>query len=313
VTHAFDGLPPREAPPKNTTALNSFLNAAAKKTDQAFDRLGWLTGSVIVMAALQRALGSDGRPDFLIKGGAYLEHRLEVGARATRDVDTVYRGAIADFETALDSALAQPWEPFELARTEIEVVENARTTNKPRRLYIQLKIRGQVFRKIKVEVSFSEGRIGDEDERFAAPDLSALGLGAPDEIAGITMAYQVAQKLHACTDPDAPAPEGDGKPFFNDRVRDVVDLLLLRGAFFPEGSELGAVRVAAEDVFRARALEAEELGLVPRTWPPELTAWQSWADGWRKPADQAGIEIGLDEALGELNEWVAEIARSAAR
>ncbi|MGV8911376.1 MAG: nucleotidyl transferase AbiEii/AbiGii toxin family protein [Rhodoglobus sp.] len=313
MTYAFEGLPPRDAPPKNAAALNSFLNAAAKRTDQAVDRLGWLTGSVIVMAVLQRALGSDGRPDFLIKGGAYLEHRLEVGARATKDVDTVYRGAIADFETALDSALAQPWEPFELARTEIEVVENARTTSKPRRLYIQLKIRGQVFRRIKVEVSFSEGRIGEEDERFTAPNLSALGLGAPDEIAGVTMSYQVAQKLHACTDPDDPAPEGDGKPFFNDRVRDVVDLLLLRDAFFPAGSELGTVRIAAEDIFSARALEAEELWLVPRTWPPELIACKSWADDWQKPADQAGISIGLDEALATLNEWVAEIARSAAQ
>ena len=195
----------------------------------------------------------------------------------------------------------------------MELVENARTTNKPRRFHIQLKIRGQVFRKIKVEVSFSEGRIGEEDERFTAPDLSALGLGAPDEIAGITMAYQVAQKLHACTDPDDPTPESDGKQFFNDRVRDVVDLLLLRDAFFPAGSELAAVRAAAEDVFAARAIEARTLGLVPRTWPPELSSWQSWAEGWQKPADKAGISLSLDEALAALNEWVGEIARSAAQ
>ncbi|WP_341953496.1 nucleotidyl transferase AbiEii/AbiGii toxin family protein [Salinibacterium sp. TMP30] len=313
MTGAFHGLPPREAPPKNTAALNSFLNTAAKKTDQAVDRLGWLAGSVIVMAVLQRALGSDGRPEFLIKGGAYLEHRLEIGARATKDVDTVYRGAIAEFETALDAALAEPWEPFELVRTEIEVVENARTTNKPRRFHIQLKIRGQVFRKIKVEVSFSEGKMGEEDERFTAPDLSALGLGVPNDIAGITMAYQVARKIHACTDPDDPAPEGNGKPFLNDRVRDTVDLLLLRDAFFPAGSELTTVRVAVEHVFEARAIEAEKLGLKPRAWPPELIAWQSWAEGWQKPADQAGVSIGLAEALATLNEWVGEIARSPAQ
>ncbi|MBH0022603.1 nucleotidyl transferase AbiEii/AbiGii toxin family protein [Salinibacterium sp. SWN248] len=309
----FEGLPPRDALPKNTAALNSFLNAAAKKTDQAVDRLGWLAGSVIVMAVLQRALGADGRPEFLIKGGAYLEHRLEIGARATKDVDTVYRGAIADFESALDSVLAEPWEPFELTRTEIETVENARTTNKPRRFHIQLKIRGQVFRKIKVEVSFSEGKIGEGDERFTAPDLSALDLGIPDEIAGITMAYQVAQKLHACTDPDDPTPEGGGKPFFNDRVRDVVDLLLLRDAFFPAGSELSTVKAAAEDVFEARAAEAEKLGFTPRRWPPEITTWKSWAEGWQKPADQAAIKASLEEALATLNEWVKEIEQAAAR
>jgi hypothetical protein len=44
---------------------------------------------------------------------------------------------------------------------------------------------------------------------------------SPDTLATLALRFQIAQKLHACTDPhDSPAS-------INDRPRDVVDLLLL--------------------------------------------------------------------------------------
>lgn len=38
-------------------------------------------------------LFQDGKPRFLIKGGAYIELRLGMRARATKDVDTLFRGS----------------------------------------------------------------------------------------------------------------------------------------------------------------------------------------------------------------------------
>lgn len=306
----LEALPPHE-PPKTTGALNQFLNIAATKTGQNAERLSWLSASVIVMAVLQRARGADGEALFLIKGGAYLEHRLSVGARATKDVDTLFRGAVTGFMGALDHAIAEPWGPFEIARTEVEVIENAKTTAKPRRFYLQLKIRGQVFRRIKVEVSFGEGSVGKEVETFRAPNLLALGLETPDEIAGITMAYQIAQKLHASSDPDVPNPMGESRPYFNDRVRDLVDLMLLRDAYFPDGSDLGPVKIAAVDVFNARSEEATKLGLADRTWPPTMQAWALWPEGWQRPADQAGVTVSLEEALASVNAWIIAIDEAA--
>lgn len=307
---ALEELPPH-APPKTTGALNQFLNTAANKTGQSAERLSWLSASVIVMAVLQRARAADGEALFLIKGGAYLEHRLSVGARATKDVDTLFRGAVTEFMGALDETIAEPWGPFEIARTDVEVIENAKTTAKPRRLYLQLKIRGQVFRRIKVEVSFGEGSVGEKVETFRAPNLLALGLETPHEIAGITMAYQIAQKLHASTDPDLPSPTDDGKPHLNDRVRDLVDLILLRDAYFPHGSNLDQMKIAAVDVFTVRSQEATKLGLPNRTWPPTMEAWALWPEGWQKPADQAGLTLTLDEALARINAWVVDIEAAA--
>ncbi len=120
----------------------------------------------------------------------------------------------------------------------------------------------------------------------------------------ISLAYQVAQKFHAATDPDSP-PE-----FVNDRVRDIVDLTLIREAFFPAGSDLSELRAAAEDVFTARALEADQLGLAPRAWPPVIEANDVWRDTWHIPAGQVGLDIAVDDAIAATNEWIAAIARA---
>ena len=92
----------------------------------AVRRLGWIVASSIVVAALQRALHDDGRPVFLLKGGAYLEIRLGLATRATKDVDTLFRGDFDKFIDSLDEALREPWGALELQRTEIEVIEQAR-------------------------------------------------------------------------------------------------------------------------------------------------------------------------------------------
>jgi hypothetical protein len=77
---------------------------------------------------------------------------------------------------------------------------------------------------------------------------------SPGHVAGIAMPYQVAQKLHASTDPDDP-PE-----FLNDRVRDIPGLLLIKDHSYPGGPTV-ELSAACFDVFHARAAEATALDL----------------------------------------------------
>lgn len=56
----------------------------------------------------------------------------------------------------------------------------------------------------RIEVSFPEAHIADSAEPVPAPRAGFFGIAAPGHLAGIAMGYQVAQKLHACTDPDDP-------------------------------------------------------------------------------------------------------------
>ena len=63
-------------------------HAAGRIGDEAAGgRLGGLIASSIAVAAVQRALDTDGRQLFLLKGGTLLQHRLRATARATKDVD----------------------------------------------------------------------------------------------------------------------------------------------------------------------------------------------------------------------------------
>lgn len=293
-------LPDKDRTPISARVLNNWLRDAQRQTGVGEGRLGWILASTIVVAALQRALGEDQQPLFLVKGGLFMEFHLGLRARTTKDVDALFRGNLEQFETALDAAIAEPWGPFILQRSTLEEIVAARRLVKPRRFDIKLLIKGAVWRRIQVEVSFPEGHIADVAEPVPAPGAGFFGITTPDEIAGIAMAYQVAQKTHACTDPDEP-PE-----FINDRVRDVVDLLLIKDNFYPEGPQV-TLREACVDVFDARAAEATTLGLTARHWPPQIVANDEWARAYLSLALPVGVTLSLEEALAEVNSWITQI------
>lgn len=134
------------------------------------------------------------------------------------------------------------------------------------------------------------------------PPLGGFGLPDPDALVGIAMRFQIAQKLHAVSDPHEP-PDS-----INDRARDVVDLLLLRDLAASTGSPaLAEIRQAAMAVFTARADEAVQLGLATRAWPPTLVAHPHWADDFARAATSGGVGLSLDEAVAHVNAWIKEI------
>lgn len=296
-------LPDRQRTPVSARALNMWLRDAQTRTGVGEKRIGWLLASTVAVAALQRALGADEEPLFLLKGGLFMEFHLGLDARVTKDVDALFRGGVERFESALDAAISEPWGPFTLQRTAIEEITGARRLAKPRRFDLKLLIKGTVWRRIKVEISFPEGHIADGLESVPTPRAGFFGIPTPDHLSGIAMAYQVAQKLHACTDPDDP-PE-----FLNDRVRDVVDLLLIRDRFYG-GLAAIDVRAACVDVFSARAAEASEVGQPVRRWPPVLAVPnEEWVRAYPALAESVDISLTLDQAVSALNDWIVSMER----
>ena len=297
-------LPDRQRSPGSARVLNTWLREAQTKTGVGEKRIGWLLASTVAVAGLQRAIGFDHQPLFLLKGGLLMEFHLGLSARVTKDVDALFRGELAKFESALDAAIAEPWGPFTLQRTAVEEIAGARRLVKPRRFDLKLLIKGAVWRRIKIEVSFPEGHIAEGAEPVPAPNAGFFGITTPDHLAGIAMAYQVAQKLHACTDPDEPPA------FINDRGRDVVDLLLIRDRFYPD-LPATSVRAACVDVFDARAAEAGAVDLPPRRWPPRLVVPNDeWIRVYPALAESVGISLTLDQAVTQLGEWVEAIEQA---
>ena len=293
----FD-LPDKQRPVPSVRALEKWLNDAERDTGVAPKRLGWLVASTVVVAALQRALGDDQQPVFLVKGGVYIEYHLGLRARATTDVDTLFRGSLAEFEQCLDEALAQPWGPFQLVRTAIEVIDAPKLI-KPRRLWVQLLAKGRVWRRIKVEVSFPEGKSAENMMSVPTPNIGFFGLSTPDQLLGMAMDYQVAQKFHAASDPDEEGYE-------NQRVHDILDLLLVKDAFYP-GKPPVSLKTACLDTFAYRAEEARQLGRLVRQWPPVFHINDYWRRTYPPLAAELGITLTIDEAVAVIGAWVDEI------
>lgn len=302
----FADLPNKNRLPKSARILDGWVRDAQKLVGSRGERVGWILASTIVAAALQRA-NRDGAPVFLLKGGVFIERALDLNSRATKDLDTLYRGVESDLADHIDRALAEPWGEITFSRTPITVIEKAKRIEKPRRFKVRLDIRGVRWRTIQVEASFAEGASGEQKGSLSAPSTGFFGIEQPDDLVTIAMSYQIAQKFHACTDPDDP-PE-----FVNDRVRDIADLVLIRDAFYPHLSDLFAVRAAAEDVFDSRAAEAEVLGHEPRKWPPAVVANDVWRSTWHIPAGQAGLDLTLDEAIANVNAWIEQVAGATPR
>lgn len=298
--HPFASLSDRDKEPSSKRVLDTWIAHAVGSTGIVERRLGWIVASSVAIGALQRAVHTDGQPRFLLKGGAYLEVRLGLRSRATSDIDALFRGDFDEFLATLDTCL-EPWGALELSRSEVTAIESARRVVKPRRFKLQMSIKGKAWRSVDVEVAPSEGRMDEAVEAIPAPPLGHFGLPSPAELAGIALDYQVAQKLHASTDPHQPPDAA------NLRARDLVDLLLLRDAFYRDADDVRGLRAACADLFASRYAEAEQLQLEPRPWPPQVVAYTHWHSDYASATEEVGIDLTLDDAAEQLNEWIAAI------
>jgi hypothetical protein len=150
-------------------------------------------------------------------------------------------------------------------------------------------LNGVTWRRVQIEVSPDEGHAGTAPEQIPSLSLAGVGLPIPDHLVSLSMLHQIAQKVHASTDPPA---------FVNDRARDVVDLLLLRTLTETTGHPSSTeIRATVEDIFAARLAEAEAADAPSRTWPTRLTVHQHWGPSFATAADSAGLTITLTDAV----------------
>lgn len=277
---------PKRKPPNTVSLLQRLVNERAREQDVAVIRLQRWISFMVFAAVLERVRDEHDEPLFVARGGVAMELRLGLEARATQDFDTTFRASVETMLTSLDQALAEPYGGFQLTRTEVEY-ENARGFTK---LRIRLAYRGRSWQSILLEMMPSDGSWAAEIEMVPAIDISEFGLDGPDAIPCIPIRYQIAQKIHACTE-----TLENGKP--NDRSRDLIDLLLLR-ALVPDGT-LPSVRDACIETFKIRT---------NHTWPPTLTVPEHWADQYAEEARELDFEItGVDEAANRFRELIAEI------
>lgn len=259
----------RPAPP-SVGKLEKYVLAHANSAGMAVGRVRHWTSFMLLSGALERAASRLGGPRFIVKGGVALELRLHDGrARATEDLDIVAVCDEDDLVAALDDSLREPYHDCTFSRRP----ETRALGDKAVRVWVQIAYRSQRWATVQVDLARPDGA-DTETERLPGIPLSTFGLTGPANVVCLSLRYHIAQKFHGMTK----VPYHGGE---NDRFRDAVDLLLLRGLVSDD--DLRAVREACEETFRVRAEHA---------WPPSIVMPASW----RQPFAAMARAVGLDEA-----------------
>jgi hypothetical protein len=237
-----------------------------------------------LIGALDRVRVEDG-PRFLVKGGVSIELRLGLRVRATKDVDLVFRGEADEMLDALEQAFEHPYAGFTFRRKG-EVAPIRETGS--RRLEVHLSFGGREWQTLQLEIAKPED---DEIELVpVAVGISDFGLDGPEQVACLSLRYQIAQKLHAVSErpPDR----------MNLRFWDLIDLILLEELL---GDDLVEVRDAAASSFLARGTHA---------WPPELVIPEEWHEPYARAAAEtdAALPATVEEAADRVRALIARIA-----
>jgi nucleotidyltransferase AbiEii toxin of type IV toxin-antitoxin system len=277
---------PRKAP-HNVQVLQSWVGELARANGIAPGRVQRWISFMVVAAMLDHARDENQDPVFVLKGGAAMELRLGLRARATKDFDAAYREAMSGMLDRLDAALRDGHGDFGASRTEPAPIADTNAV----RIDIKLTYRGHSWATVQLEVAAAEGIAGREIDRVPGKPLGPLGIEGPEDVPCVSIRYQIAQKIHACTE----VPSGTKE---NDRFRDLIDLLLLEDLV--EEDQWIAVRQACEELFELRGKHA---------WPPEVIVFDSWPGPFLALANELGFQlVDAREAASAVQTMIARIS-----
>lgn len=285
-----------DSSPSNLRALRDRLAAAAKREGVVFGRLQQHVGVLVVAQFMNLACDVDGAPALLVKGGASLELRRGIPeSRTSKDLDAVIRGDIATVYERLADAGADGWEGFTATFTAPVAFEVPGLVGKPHRLTAKLAYQGKPFVSVPIEISPIEAGNAEEFDTVSSDALTLVGVSESVAVPCMTLPWQIAQKIHACTEPvEAPRT--------NDRARDLVDLQLLEALTVDDS--LAETDAACRAVFEARGKHA---------WPPTLVVQPGWDVIYVRALE--GLEsirlaADLDEAIVRVQGFIDRIAAS---
>ncbi|MBV8750851.1 MAG: nucleotidyl transferase AbiEii/AbiGii toxin family protein [Candidatus Eremiobacteraeota bacterium] len=213
---------------------------------------------------------------FAVKGGFALEFRFRAEARASRDVDIVVSVAAMPILDTVVDVLRLDWSGFTF-----EIKGTPELREHSYRLQIAAHYQRQDWSTFELEIVFGEIT---EHDMVPPLDLVAYGLLTPTGIPCMTIAEQVAQKLHALTDPAESRP------------RDLIDVYLCTTRLPPDNDEL---RDLCTRVFAERATHA---------WPPVVEMREGWQAQLAEMIDNAQLDLTVDQVLEGVRALVKRLA-----
>jgi hypothetical protein len=251
--------------------LDKALYRVARETDVDELRLRRWVSFLALCGVLQRAIDEGVIIDYHLKGGAALELRFADRARTTKDMDVGLPGNTRrDRFAALERAATLGFDEFTFrvkVPRDLELVDTVRVD-------VAMTYRGRGFQTIQIDL----GPADEPTVDLVAPTIrgvAELGIPVTSPVRCITLDIQVAQKLHACTNPRV--VEGEN------RARDILDVVFLDmlGQLDPKAVQSACIRV-----FEQRAEHA---------WPPSIEI----PPAWRVELSSLAAEQALPFATGD--------------
>lgn len=234
-------------------------------------------------------------PEGAIKGGSAMALRYGTGTRFTQDLEAARVQSLAQFRQDFEDSLAGGWAGFtgRLIQKAAPRPGAVPTAYVMQPFDVKLDYRGQPWCTVRFELGHNEIGDADEPEFHLANDLASLftevGLEVPKPVRVMRADHQIAQKLHAVSEPGS------------ERARDLVDLQLLHRN---EDLALAKVKETCVRLFGYRRQQ---------TWPPTIAVNEGWDTLYEAAAEDIDdVFRNVRDAVGWINAFVQNIHEAKA-
>lgn len=265
-------------PPPNLRSLEQRIRNT--ETDDTSSLRRQVTMAMVVVGQLL--------PEVAVNGGTAMALRYgRAESRFTQDLDAARVHPLSEFLDDFEASLHQGWAGF---TGRVVDRQPPRPPGIPPAYVMQpfdvkLDYLGRSWRTVKFELGHNEIDDAVEPELRIASDLvelfTDLGLPGPGPIRVMRADHQVAQKLHAVSEPGS------------ERVRDLVDLQLLEQG---EVLDLGQVHATCLRLFDYRRGHA---------WPPTIEVDAEWGDLYQAAIEGVDVLPDVEAAVA----WVSVLVR----
>ena len=232
----------------------------------------------------------------VLKGGSSLRFRYGSGfSRNTMDFDTARSGDLDEFIKLFRDSLAEGWNGFSgTAR----ILERGNPPHVPfdyvmQPIDVKLTYRNNPWCSVRLEVS--HGEIGAADESETPPLLDEvlnlfenMGLPAPHPVPLMPLEHQLAQKLHAVSEP------GDR----NRRAHDLIDIQIIFSHAEIDHHRLNSI---CEKLFQFRKRHH---------WPTPVVKRPDWDGLYLAQKRSINVLPTCDEAISYVNKLIEKISKA---
>lgn len=229
-------------------------------------------------------------PNGAAKGGNALKIRFGKDAtRFSRDLDTARASSLNEYISRLEVALAEGWCNFTgtVAPRKPASPEGVPAAYVMQPFEIKLSYNGKSWMTLPLEVGHNEIGDADDPDMVSSPEavsiLAQLGFPEPGPTPCMRIEHQIAQKLHAVSEPSS------------ERAHDLIDLQI---AVAGGDIDYTKAREVCVRLFEYRREQA---------WPPVIVKGDDWDKLYAAQAKELDVLPTADDAIEWANSLVARI------